>query len=213
MEENTKVEGWVGNPADLTSFNSFGVVTLSDGQQVNVQITVRHGISTEKAYEDFKKYVALLDLCATDSAVKFWDGKKGEKPSAEKSSAEQPTEKKRRYDEPIPQGELPEELVEVTVDVFEQDFDYFVVTPELDDKASVKFYKDSLEWPVGASINKWKHKTVQEAIESVVPEINPSQASKHRVAGVQYWKKGAEYIGKNGKKSNYKDLLLVKPIF
>jgi hypothetical protein len=79
-KQEMKVDGWVGNPADLSSFNAYGVVTLSDGQTVNVQLTGRHGIfADERLYEDFKKFVAFLDKCAIDSAVKFWDGKKSER--------------------------------------------------------------------------------------------------------------------------------------
>jgi hypothetical protein len=69
---------WSGVSTDLTSFNSYGVVTLSNGKKVNVQMTLRHGMRAEKAYEDFKNYVAFLDMCATDHDVEFWDGTKKE---------------------------------------------------------------------------------------------------------------------------------------
>ena len=41
---------WNGVSTDLSSFNSFGVVTLSDGQRVNVQMTMRHGFNAENLY-------------------------------------------------------------------------------------------------------------------------------------------------------------------
>lgn len=68
--------------SDLTSFNAYGIVTLSDGQRVNTQLTMRHGIPLEEAYKDFRKWVEFLDICATDSSVKFWEGDKTE-PKAE----------------------------------------------------------------------------------------------------------------------------------
>jgi hypothetical protein len=212
----TNVNGWVGNPADLSSFNAFGVVTLSDGQTVNVQLTGRHGLADDKLYEDFKRFVAFLDRCAVDSAVKFWNKKEAENTvvSSGSPSGEKPA---RRYDQPLTQAELPAELAEITVDVFQQDFDYFVVEPKPDEKASVKFYKDDLTWPVGAHINNWKHQTIKEALVSAAENLDPSKADKYRVAGVQYWKKGAEYTitkgEKKGQTSNYKDLILVKATF
>lgn len=72
--------------SDLASFNAFGVVTLSDGQRVNTQLTMRHGIPLEKLYEDFQKWVAFLDKCATDSSVKFWEGKEGKESKAEEQN-------------------------------------------------------------------------------------------------------------------------------
>lgn len=62
----------------LSSFNSWGVVTLSDGQRVNVQMTNRHGLSVEEMYKDFNRFVTFLDLCAVDHAVRFWEGKGSE---------------------------------------------------------------------------------------------------------------------------------------
>ena len=61
---------------DLTSFNAFGVVTLSDGQNVNVQLTMRHGMTADKMMADFAEYVKFLDTAARDHSVKFWDGNK-----------------------------------------------------------------------------------------------------------------------------------------
>ena len=76
-EEKRQVP-WHGVSTELSSFTSFGVVTLSNGQRVNVQSTGRHGLSAEKLYEDFKNYIKFLDLCAQDHEVEFWDGKKSE---------------------------------------------------------------------------------------------------------------------------------------
>lgn len=78
IEQEKRGVTWNGVSTDLTSFNAFGVVTLSDGQRVNTQLTMRHGVPLETIYEDFQKWVAFLDKCATDSSVKFWEGKNTE---------------------------------------------------------------------------------------------------------------------------------------
>jgi hypothetical protein len=190
-------------------------MTLSDGQRVNIQFTMRHGVRAEKWREDLRKYIAELDFAAVDLGVKFWDGNKATQPKESTVQSSGGEKKERRYDQPLSQAELPAELAEITVDVFEQDFDYLLIEPQLDEKSSVKFFKDDLEWAVGGQINKWKYATVTEFLSPLSIEIDPSKASKHRVAGMQFWKKGAEYTatkGKNaGKKTNYKDVLLVKP--
>ena len=213
-KQNIDVNGWVGNPADLSSFNAFGVVTLSDGQQVSVQLTGRHGLDGEKLYEDFKRFVAFLDLAARDSAVKF--GKAESMAVAGSKPAGESEKKERRYDQPLTQAELPAELAEITVDVYQQDFDFIVVKPELDDKATVEFYSDNpkLTFPVGARINKWKHETVKDALVDLgIEGLDPSKPGKYRVGGVQYWKQGAAYTNKKGQPAHYSDLILVKAVF
>lgn len=218
-DENKPQSQWIGDPTNLSSFNSYGIVTLSDGQRVNVQFTMRHGVSAEKWREDLRKYIGELDFAATDLGVKFWDGNKAAQPKENTmvSDGEKSEKSEHRYDQPLSQAELPAELAEITADVFQQDFDYFVVEPQLDEKSSVKFFKDNLEWAVGAQINKWKYATIKEFLAPLGQPIDPEKAAKYRVAGVQYWKKGAEYTatkGKNaGKKTNYKDLLLVKETY
>lgn len=81
---------WHGVSTELSSFTAFGVVTLSDLQRVNVQMTNRHGLTAEKMYEDYKEYVKFLDLCAQDHNVSFWDGNKsdgtGKTPPASQSA-------------------------------------------------------------------------------------------------------------------------------
>lgn len=86
QENEKKAVVYESKISDLTSFNAFGVVTLSDGQRVNTQLTMRHGIPLDVAYEDFKKWVAFLDMCATDSGAKFWE-KEGEQKKAEPNTS------------------------------------------------------------------------------------------------------------------------------
>ena len=202
---------------DLTSFNAYAFVTLSDGQNVGVQITSRHGIPADRQYADFKTFVEFLDLCAKDSFVKFVDKRNGTYPSEANSKPAEKTEgapekKARRWDEPVPQAELPAELVDVTVDVYTQEFDVIKVLPQPDDKANVEFWKDNLKFPVGAKINKAKYETIKGYLSHLEldKEIDPAKAGEYRVAGIQYWTEGAEYEYQ-GQKKHYKNIVLLKP--
>lgn len=68
---------------DLASFNSYGVVTLLNGQEVNVQLTMRHGMTAENMANDFNQYIEFLNTATTVADIKFWDGKrKGDEKSA-----------------------------------------------------------------------------------------------------------------------------------
>ncbi len=205
----------VNNLTDLSSFTAFGVVTLSDGQRVNVQMTNRHGLPAEKMYEDYKDYVKFLDLCAQDHNVEYWDGNRSNgdsKTPAAKNNGSTPEKKARRWDEPVPNAELPAELAEVTVDVFTQEFDVIKVLPQPDDKANVEFWKDNLKFPVGAKLNKAKYETIKGYFSHLELEnmIDPAKAGEYRIAGIQYWTQGNEYEY-NGEKKHYKNIVLLKP--
>jgi hypothetical protein len=209
---------------DLTSFNAFAYATLSDGQTVGVQLTGRHGIPADRMYVDFKEFIKFLDLCAVDSSIKFLEKRAGTysseasgasaKPNgstgAEPSNGDKP---KRNYKDPVPQAELPAELAEVTVNIWAAEFDALEILPKPDEKASINFIKDGLQYPVG-SINKWKYATIKEFLASLTEdEINPAVAKVHRIAGVLYWKQGNAYTDKNGAQKHYKDVVLAKPAF
>jgi hypothetical protein len=225
QKEMQKNFSWQGTISDLTSFNTYGVVTLSNGKQANVQITLRHGLAPEKAYDDFKNFVKLLDLMAQDHEVVFWDGVRkydnGSKPAAESGGTNGATpsngsngdKPKRNYKDPVPQAELPAELAEVTVDIWAAEFDALEILPKPDEKSSINFIKDGLQYPVG-SINKWRYATIKEFLASLTEdEINPAVAKVHRIAGVLYWKQGNAYTDKNGAQKHYKDVVLAKPAF
>jgi hypothetical protein len=92
---------------------------------------------------------------------------------------------------------------------FKEEFDRFVVEPQPDGVASVKFYKEGLQWPVGARINKWKHDNIKMMLEPLA-EVDASRAEEYKVPGVQFWTKGNEFTTRDGKKSNYKDLRKVE---
>ena len=81
-DEIRKVQNF--NVADYSSLNGYGVVTLEDGQQVNVQFTMRHAMTSEQMLKDYGEYVAFLN--AISSQVKFWDGNRGSK--SEKTSSQ-----------------------------------------------------------------------------------------------------------------------------
>lgn len=226
--QEKKQFAWQGISTDLASFTAFGVVTLSDGQRVNVQMTNRHGLDSNKMYADYKQYVLFLDMCAQDHNVEFWDGSRkenGNTPTKAPESTGNSTPPSNgnsggssgaKHDgrTPLSQAEVPAELVEINKDIFAADFDYILIKPDLDEKSVVEFWKDDLKYPVGAKINKWKHDTIKQKLATLeVADLDPSKPAKVRIAGVQYWTKGAEFTNQKGEKSNYKDFLLAKPIF
>lgn len=209
----------------LTSFNSWGVVTLKSGKRVNAQFTSRHGISADEMWEDFVNYKNFLELCDT-FGIEFWAGKGSDTngtngataatvPSPQTTTQENsqtppsPEKPKRDYTKPVPENELPPELNGTTVPVFVQDFDAIEILPQLDEKATVKFFKDGLQWAVGAPINKWKHEQVAKALEAL-GEIDPTKPAKIRVAGEQYWVEGNIYKDQQGVERRYKNLKLVQ---
>jgi hypothetical protein len=117
---------------------------------------------------------------------------------------------------PVAANEIPAELPgpsEGGVEYFKDEFDSFEVTPQADNKASVEFFKDGMKWPVGAKISKWKNDSVRTMLEPL-GDIDPTKAEKYRVAGVQFWVKGNEYIiaqgTHKGEKSHYKNLKMVQ---
>ena len=63
------------NTADFSSFNAYGVVTLKDGQRVNIQMTMRHGMDAKRQADDFNEYLAFLNGVTDMCAVEFWAGK------------------------------------------------------------------------------------------------------------------------------------------
>jgi|SRR6185369_16402663 len=213
----------IQNQTDLASFNSFGVATLSNGDEVNIQITTRHGIPFDRAYEDLKNHISLLDLAARDMGIKFWNGSKNNGESKTPPQSTPTTDKggsgtKHNSKDPLPASQVPSELADLNVDVFAADFDEFVVEPKPDGKSVVKFFKDGLEFPVGATMNQWKHDTIKEALAQLTDkEINPKEAEKYRIGGTQYFVLGNEYVIQQGQhkgeKSRYKNLKLLKPIF
>lgn len=128
-----------------------------------------------------------------------------------KASAPSATTEKKFEAKPVSQGELPEGLPE-GIECFKEDFDEIEITPQADNKATVAFLRDGMKFPVGAKINKWKNADVVQALHTL-GEYDVTKAQKIRVAGSQYYSKGAEYIiaqgAHKGEKSNYKDLRLI----
>lgn len=222
--KETRVTSRVQNLTDTASFNAFVVVTLSNGQEASTQLTYRHGIDENAYFEDFQKWYRILDRIAQDGGDKpyarFHNGGKASAPASPEqpikpSDAEKP---KRNYKDPISQAELPAELAETNEDVFAAEFDAFKILPQPDNKSTVEFWKDGLDFPVGAKMNKWKHDTIINALAKLTEqEIDPAKAAEYRIAGVQYWVKGNEFTitqgAKKGEKSHYKNLVLLKPAF
>jgi hypothetical protein len=67
------------NLEQMYSLNGNGNVTLSDGQTVKFQVTFRHGMTAERAMNDFEAFVATLNLMALEG-VEFEPGKPGKMP-------------------------------------------------------------------------------------------------------------------------------------
>lgn len=193
MEQGVSVNGYID--------------VVIDGEKRQFQITVRNGMDvqqtvylTEVLVESYRQLRKKYPLNGTDGAVQ---------PTAQKVEHSNGDKAKRDYTKPVPQNELPEGLEGWTEDVFVQDFDEIVIEPQLDDKATVKFFKDGLKWPVGAPINKWKNDTVVRALEPL-GEFDVTKPAKIRVAGEQYWVQGNSYKDQQGIDRHYKNLKLVQ---
>ena len=190
------------------SVNAFIDVDIN-GENVKFQITSRYNSTPEKIVK------------TTKAAIEAFAQIRAEYPrpaNVVKSTNSAPSddgEKKKFEVRPVPAAELPEGLPEGG-EYFKDEFDYFEITPQADDKATVTFYKDNLKFPIGARINKWKNENVKVALSSL-GEFDVTKAQKPRVPGTQYWTKGSEYIiasgAHQGEKSHYKDLRLIVPSF
>lgn len=186
------------------SVNAFIDVEIN-GEAVKFQITSRYNSTPDKIVK------------TTKAAIEAFAQIRSEYPRPFKIvvAPEESGEKKKFELRPVPAAELPEGLPEGG-EYFKDEFDYFEITPQPDDKATVKFFKDKLEFAIGASINKWKNENVRVAL-SALGDFDVTKAQKPRVSGVQYWTKGNEYVitkgAHQGEKSHYKDLRLIVPVF
>lgn len=184
-----------------------------DGEHHNILVTVRNGADPERVASVVSVYIEgiriLRKAYPLTEVVKEAQAQAAPVSSGETKKPYQPT--------PVPENELPAELVfgdseGGPIEFFKDAFDYCVVEPQPDDKATVKFYKTGLQFPVGASINKWKVGNVAEAL-TALGDIDPTKAQKIVRAGVQFWVRGSEYViakGQHaGQKSHYKNLKLI----
>jgi hypothetical protein len=116
-------------------------------------------------------------------------------------------------DNTVPMAELPPDLPTMAEggasEYFKENFDSFEIAPQPDGKASVKFLKDGMKYPVGAPVNKWKNQSVAEIL-APLGEFDVTKAQIVRVAGVQYYVNGNEYTNQKGEKKHYKDLKRVE---
>lgn len=198
------------------SVNAFFDVSIGV-EFVRLQITARYGSTPDKIAKTTEALISAYGLLRAAHPL----ADVAPKPAMSTVNAPQnvpqpigaPEPKKVYTNTPVPASELPEGLPEGG-EFYKQDFDYFIIEPQPDDKATVKFYKDGLEYPVGAQINKYKNNSVFEALH-LLGSYDVTKAQKVRVAGVQYWYKGNEYtISKgahSGEKSHYKNLSLILP--
>ena len=182
-----------------------------DGEHQRVQVTARNGADAARVFSVVEVYIEGIRLLRQKYP-------QTEIVKEAQSNAPGPDSKKPYTPKPVPQNELPEELqFEPSeggpVEVFKDEFDYFILEPQPDEKATVKFYKDKLEFPVGAAINKWKNANVAQAL-AALGDIDPTKPLKMRVAGVQFWVKGNSYVVAKGKyqgqTSHYKNLKLIQ---
>jgi hypothetical protein len=186
------------------SVNAFIDIDVN-GENVRFQITNRYNSTAEKIVKVTEAAIEAFALLRTAHPKPVGT------PAVVRSEAVQ-GEKKPFELKPVPAGELPEGLPE-GIECFKDDFDYFEITPQSDSKTSISFYKDNLKFPIGARINKWKNENVLQALHALGGEFDLSKAAKVRVAGSQYWSKGAEYViasgAHAGEKSHYKDLRMI----
>lgn len=183
------------------SVNAFLEVEIN-GEAVKFQITSRYNSSADKIVKTAK------------AAIEAYSALRAEfpKPTIAASQRQESGESKKFELKPVPAAELPEELPE-GIEAYAEDFDELEITPVVDGKVSIAFYKDKLEFPIGARINKWK---IENAAQILAPlgEYDLTKAQRIRAAGVQYWSKGNEYTitqgARKGEKSHYKDLRLIR---
>jgi hypothetical protein len=190
------------------SINSFFDVEI-EGETVRLQITTRNGADTARIVSVVNEHIGAYTALRQEHPRTVVQVKP--------ATAEPVRGNEHKGPQPVPASELPAELPSTSEgqfsEYFRDDFDYIVIEPKPDDKATVKFYKDSLKFPVGAPINNWKNKSVAEALQAL-GDIDPSKAQQLRVAGVQYWVNGNSYViaqgPHKGETSHYKDLKLVQ---
>lgn len=191
------------------SVNAFIDVDVN-GEAVKFQITSRYNSTPEKIVKTTKAAIDAFAQLRTEYQRPVNAAPAKSTPAATEAGGQKKFEVR-----PVPDAEKPEGLPE-GIEVYKDDFDYFEITPQPDNKATVAFFKDGLQWPVGAKINKWKHKDVA-TILAPLGEFDPSKAQKPRVAGSQYWSKGAPYTiasgAHAGEQSNYKDIRIVTANF
>jgi hypothetical protein len=167
-----------------------------EGETVKFQVTSRYGSTPEKIVKTTEAAIEAYKIlrAAYPMPSHGIDFAKLNRERAEATGEKKFEQKPAAAPEGLPEGEY-----------FTDEFDYFIVEPQPDDKATVKFYKDNLKYPVGANINKWKNERVTQAIGSLVEGFDPAKANKYRVAGKQYWTKGNSYVNDKGEQKNYKD--------
>ena len=183
------------------SVNAFLDVEISN-EWHKIQVTNRYGSTPEKIVATAENLISAIAVLR-EAHPRYMPNidNSGQAPAS--TGSKKPYEPK-----PVPVSELPPELPSAAEggasEYFKDEFDYFVVTPEPDEKATVKFFKDNMKYSVGAPINKWKHNSVREALQAM-GDIDPAKADKYRLAGVQYWTLGNEYTNQKGEKKRYKD--------
>jgi hypothetical protein len=205
MATQPKEQEYVYQVDQQVSINAFLDVPI-DAELVRFQVTSRYGSTAEKIVK------------TTEAVIDAYKQLRAAHPLPERKTVEAPrpaeqaatSEAKKGY-EHKPVASVPDGLPDG--EYFSDEFDYFVVEPQPDNKVTVKFYKDSLKFPVGASINKWKHASAKTALDVLVADFDPARAEKYRVAGVQFWTKGNEYTKQDGTKSNYKDFRAAQATF
>ncbi len=208
---NTEVSK-VFNMEQAVSVNSYFDVNV-EGENVRLQVTTRSGATVERIVEIVSFHVEAYGLLRKSfpKPVNVIPQMTGD------GSQQQGGEKKKFEPKPVPVAELPEGLPTAAEgghsEYFKDEFDSIEITPLPDGKATVKFFKDGLKFPVGASINKWKHMDIRQMLQPI-GDFDPSQPAKPRVSGSQYWVTGAEYIISSGQhageKSHYKNLKLIQ---
>lgn len=185
------------------SVNAFFDVQIGI-ETYRMQVTSRYGSTAEKVVSTTEALIEALSILR----------EKHPRPLVEAmQQTGSPAPERKSYEvKPVPASEVPEELPspsEGGMDYFKDEFDEIEIIPQPDNKASVKFYKYKMKYPVGAPINKWKNDSVAKIL-APLGEFDPTKAVRKRVAGVQFWTQGNAYTNDKGETKHYKDLRLVQ---
>lgn len=204
MSEQKTDQQYLYHTDQQVSVNAFIEVDL-EGENVRFQVTSRYGSTPEKiikttqaAIEAYKAIRASYPLPKREPRTTANTTEMNHEPSGESKYTPKPVQH-----EGLPEG----------MEAYKEDFDEIEITPQPDEKVNVVFYRDGMKYPVGAKISKWKIATANQALSSLLEQVDLTKPAKVRVAGTQYYTLGSEFTTPQGKKSHYKDLRLIEARF
>jgi hypothetical protein len=185
------------NTDNLSSFNAYAVIELSDGQAVNVQMTMRHGMSGEVMARDLSEYVKFLNFAAMEHGAKFGNIATSAPAKAPPTQSAATTADKIVHAALEDVGAPPAGKTWQTVDV-----DKAIVTPLAGGLTQVEFWRTDRKF--AEERVKWKNEQVVGLLKHVgIDATKPQEIVKP----LRVWfTLGKEYVKSNGQTSNYHDI-------